>query len=276
TFIKELRLKEGYVDVEDAEVDEWGNLEMTTLNFSTDTASTFSSCTTECLSGFYGERCDIPCNCSRPFCTKLHGVCYEADCQKGWFGEDCRTEDLAAFAYIVEPQEFFDGDSTSCRVPDNNTIYIELFENFFLTSFSLVFEEPEYLHEGDLVVSFFDRKKNDFVNRRVLVQKITPIRFKLQLTSALVRRRLFINMKKAISVCTVNIDGGVNLVQLNKSEDIVSIPGFDENDTLIESITDEDRFNTCISTNLIDRIIVKFNGMKKLYRIGIYPSRETD
>ncbi|XP_059174472.1 uncharacterized protein LOC131954743 [Physella acuta] len=141
--------------------------------------------------------------------------------------------------------------------------------NLIMTTLTYSATEAQLI-ESDIVVSVYDRKVKGYVRKRVLVNEETPTRFTLQLTSSTLNRRMFVNIQKAVSVCTLNINGAQGLVKLHRSAK-VSIPGLADNDTLLQSITDGGRYNTCISTNTTDRIFIEFEGVKNVFRIVIYP-----
>ncbi|XP_059153660.1 uncharacterized protein LOC131939394 [Physella acuta] len=92
----------------------------------------------------------------------------------------------------------------------------------------------------------------------------------MQLSKSSSNRRFTLEIKKHFNVCSVYIDGGLNLVTWNNTARVY-IPGLDD-DLSSWYISDGERYNTCISTNVTDTICAKFEAMNKIYRIAIYPN----
>ncbi|XP_059153656.1 uncharacterized protein LOC131939391 [Physella acuta] len=206
-YIDNVRKKEGLVEEHNFTTMAMSTLPTTDIDVTTDMTTLKFLAAKVCLIGYYGQRCEFECNCTKPFCSKINGTCYEEDCQKGWFGDECNIEDLTVYAVHASPSAYFDGDSTTCRPLENKQVFIELYDRFYLTSFTFVLEEPETVKEKEVVVKFYNGKTKtfDFSRERILVFTEKPNRFRLQMKAVLRKRKFYFEFKKDLSICSIYV-----------------------------------------------------------------------
>ncbi|XP_059166816.1 uncharacterized protein LOC131949069 [Physella acuta] len=218
-----------------------------------------------CPNQKYGINCLLNCECPDYHCN-MNGTCYSSNCKIGTFGPKCQHADLSIFSTAALLNQYFDHDDSSCKQA-NSSIAISFPNNFYVYTIHLVLQNA--LDPDSLVQAVY--VENAATRQMVKVNYVTEVQESKEHTVVIWLDevhwtrviRIYLN---SVSVCTVNIDGGVNLA--SQEHMLFTSKEFDKQQ--LDCLKDGDRYATCLTLEDNKKVEVELALRVTIRRLTVY------
>ncbi|XP_059153638.1 uncharacterized protein LOC131939366 [Physella acuta] len=186
-------------------------------------------------------------------------------------------QDLTVYAITNSEEMLTDGDDSTCVFPSFNKFNLRFFEHFYVASIVFVLFEEGVFESDTFIVSYKTMESYGFLSEfksvTAMITNVISNRVYVELEDAVLLDLIEIEVKFHLSICSVYLNGGINLMRnLVPARLVVEVSN--ANDKLLSIITDGDRYRTCVDVTSPLVIVLKPQNNTRVSRVAIYAGNQ--